>query len=345
MKSSKFEPPGSASQGEVPVPTTASRLDQARKTASKILDIESRAVASLAERLDESFNEALRILSSCRGRVVVTGVGKSGIICRKLAATLSSTGTPSLYLHPVEAIHGDLGMVAPGDIVVMLSNSGESVELLNLLATLKRLGIPIVSLVGDKESTLAKHSEVVLDVGVDKEACPLGLAPSASTTAALALGDALALALSQYKGFLREDFGRLHPGGILGKKLALVRDLMHAGERFPRVSLDTSMKQVIYEMSRKGLGVTSVADEDGLLKGVISDGDLRRLLEREESVLSKTAATCMTPNPITISPDELATTALNLMEQRKVTALMVVGRDRRICGIIHLHDLWGTELI
>ncbi len=343
MKSSKAGP-RSPSGRETHIPTTT-RLNQARRTAREILGIESRAVASLADRLDESFENALQVLSNCQGRVVIIGVGKSGIICRKLAATLSSTGTPALYLHPVEAIHGDLGMVAPGDIVVMLSNSGESVELLNLLATLKRLGIPIVSLVGDKESTLARHSEVVLDVGVDKEACPLGLAPSASTTAALALGDALALALSQYNGFLREDFSRLHPGGILGKKLALVRDLMHSGERFPRVLLETSMKHVIYEMSRKGLGVTSVMDEEGRLRGVISDGDLRRLLEREENVLSKTAATCMTSNPITISPDELATTALNLMERQKITSLMVVEEEDRICGIIHLHDLWGTEFI
>lgn len=314
------------------------------RLAEEILRIESSAISSLIERLDESFERALDLLSDCSGRVVVSGVGKSGIICRKLAATFASTGTPALFLHPVEAIHGDIGMVVRGDVVVMLSNSGESVELLSLLANLKRLGIPLVSMLGNCHSTLAQHSDIVLDVGVDREACPLGLAPSASTTAALALGDALALCLSQKNGFLREDFGRLHPGGILGKKLALVRDLMHQGDRFPRVSLSTPMKDVIYEMSSKGLGVTSVVDEEGRLKGVISDGDLRRLLEQGEEILSRTAASCMTRNPITISPLELASTALNLLEKKKITSLMVVEEDNRICGVLHLHDLWGTEL-
>ncbi len=324
----------------------SSRTDsKAKETAREVLRIEAQAILQLIERLDESFERAIEMLVQCRGRAVVTGVGKSGIICRKIAATLASTGTPALFLHPVEAIHGDFGMVAPGDVVLMLSNSGETDELLRLLETLKRLGVPVIAMVGDPGSTLARHSEVVLDVGIDREACPFGLAPTASTTAGLALGDALALALSQRKGFALEDFARLHPGGVLGKKLARVQDLMHVGAQIPKVGRDAPMDEVIYEMSRKGLGVAGVVDAQDRLVGVISDGDLRRRLQsRRESFLSETAAQCMTPDPVRIGAMELAASALNLMEKKKITSLMVTDAESKLIGVLHLHSLWGTEI-
>ena len=316
-----------------------------RETGRKVLQIEAKAIASLIPRLAESFDRALELLANCQGRVVVTGMGKSGIICRKIAATLSSTGTPSLFLHPAEAIHGDLGMLTSGDVVLALSNSGETEEIVKLLETIKRLGIPLISMLGDTDSTIARSSDLVLDVGVDQEACPFGLAPTASTTAALALGDALAIALCEEKGFRVDDFARLHPGGGLGKKLAKVGELMHRGDQIPKVSVEARMDKVIYEMSRKGLGITSVVEDDDRLVGVISDGDLRRLLQRErEEVLSRTAGQCMTKHPVTISQDDLATSSLYLMEQRKITSLMVTDASGKIIGVVHLHDLWGTEM-
>lgn len=316
-----------------------------RDVARKVLETESAAIRALISRLDESFDRAVELLASCTGRVVATGMGKSGIICRKIAATLASTGTPALFLHPAEAIHGDLGMLVSGDVVLALSNSGETGELVQLLETIKRLGLPLICMVGNPNSTLARSGDVVLDVGVNQEACPFGLAPTASTTAALALGDALAIALAQKKGFRMEDFARLHPGGKLGKRLARVSELMHTGDQIPKVPVDSRMDEVIYEMSRKGLGVTSVVETGDRLVGVISDGDLRRLLQRErEQVLSRSAGQCMTRNPQTIAPEELATRALNIMEQRKITSLMVTDASGRIIGIVHLHDLWGTEM-
>lgn len=313
--------------------------------ARRVLEIEAEAIHSLIRRLDRRFTQAVDILQACRGRVVTSGMGKSGLICRKIAATFASTGTPSLFLHPAEALHGDLGMLAPGDVVLAVSYSGETEELLRLVGALKRLAIPLISLVGNQTSTLARHSEVVLDVGVSQEACPLGLAPTASTTAALALGDALALALSHRKGFQVEEFARLHPGGKLGKRLARVEELMHTGGQVPQVTPDTRMGEAIVEMSRKGLGITAVVAADRRLVGVLSDGDLRRLLERRrEGLLELRVEECMTRNPITIPSWELATAALNLMEQRKITSLMVVGADDRLAGVIHLHDLWGTEM-
>ncbi|MDA2927583.1 KpsF/GutQ family sugar-phosphate isomerase [Acidobacteria bacterium AH-259-G07] len=316
-----------------------------RETGRKVLQIEAKAIASLIPRLAESFDRALELLANCQGRVVVTGMGKSGIICRKIAATLSSTGTPSLFLHPAEAIHGDLGMLTSGDVVLALSNSGETEEIVKLLETIKRLGIPLISMLGDTDSTIARSSDLVLDVGVDQEACPFGLAPTASTTAALALGDALAIALCEKNGFRPDDFARLHPGGGLGKRLAKVGELMHRGDQIPKVSVEARMDEVIYEMSRKGLGITSVVEDDDRLLGVISDGDLRRLLQRErEEVLSRTAGQCMTKHPVTISQDDLATSALYLMEQRKITSLMVTDASAKIIGVVHLHDLWGTEM-
>jgi len=250
-----------------------------------------------------------------------------------------------VFLHPAEAVHGDVGMLTSQDVVLALSNSGETEELVKLLGTIKRLGISLISMVGNTDSTLARRADLVLDVGVDREACPLGLAPTASTTASMALGDALALSLSEKRGFHMEDFARLHPGGRLGKKLAKVGELMHRGEKIPKVSGEAGMDAVIYEMSKKGLGITSVVRDDDCLVGVISDGDLRRLLQDErEKVLSLTASQCMTKNPLTINEDELATGALHLMEQKKITSLMVTDASEKIIGIIHLHDLWGMEM-
>ncbi len=319
--------------------------EMSRETARKVLKMEAEAILNLIPRLDESFDRAVELLAGCQGRVVTTGMGKSGIICRKIAATLASSGTPSLFLHPAEAVHGDLGMVAPGDVVLALSNSGETAELVRLLEMVKRLGIPLISMVGNIESMLAQNSDLVLDVGVDREAFPMGLFPTTSTTAALAMGDALAMALSEKKGFRLEDFARLHPGGKLGKKLARVGELMHGGDQLPKVTVNTPMEEVIYEMSHKGLGITSVVEQEDRLVGVISDGDLRRLLERERGkVLERTAGQCMTSDPVTIKQETLATSALNLMEQRSITSLMVVDDVKRVIGVIHLHDLWGTEM-
>jgi len=319
---------------------------------SDLVRTEAAALEALAARLDgpmaEPFGRAVDLIVHCgesNGRVVVTGMGKSGIIAQKIAATLSSTGSPALFLHPAEAVHGDLGVLMPGDVVVALSASGETEEILRLLATLKRKGDALVSFCCNLNSTLAQASDVTLDCGVEREACGLNLAPTASTTAMLALGDALAIAVSLRKGFRAEDFAELHPGGKLGKQLARVRDLMHAGEDVPVVSPSTPMSDVIYEMSSKKLGVTTV-QKDGKLCGVISDGDLRRLLEREGgAALSRTAGEAMHPNPRTIGEDELAAKALALLEERRITSLVVVNAGDRVVGVVHLHDLWGVELI
>ena len=298
--------------------------------------------------MSTAFDRAVDCILQCgqaRGRVVVTGMGKSGIIAQKIAATLSSTGSPALFLHPAEAVHGDLGMVARGDVVIALSASGETEEILRLLATIKRIGDALISFCCNTQSTLAQASDICLDVSVPGEACGMNLAPTASTTAMLALGDALAIAVSLKKGFRAEDFADLHPGGKLGKRLARVRNLMHSGDAIPRVARDTPMKDVIYEMSRKKLGMTTVED-NGRLAGIISDGDLRRLLERDgPELLSKTAGEAMNPNPRTIPPDELAVRALSIMEEKKITSLVAVDTAGAIEGIIHLHDLWETELI
>jgi arabinose-5-phosphate isomerase len=321
-------------------------------TPSELVRIEARALLALADRLEgpmsAAFDRAVDCILQCgqaRGRVVVTGMGKSGIIAQKIAATLSSTGSPALFLHPAEAVHGDLGMVARGDVVIALSASGETEEILRLLATIKRIGDALVSFCCNMQSTLAQASDICLDVSVPEEACGMNLAPTASTTAMLALGDALAIAVSLKKGFRAEDFADLHPGGKLGKRLARVRNLMHSGDAVPRAARDTPMKDVIYEMSRKKLGMTTVEDS-GRLVGIISDGDLRRLLERDgPELLSKTAGQAMNPNPRTISPDELAVRALSMMEEKKITSLVAVDAAGVIEGVIHLHDLWETELI
>ena len=320
--------------------------------------IEAEALRALADRIagpmGEDFNRALELLYCCAGRVVVTGMGKSGIIARKVAATLSSTGTPALFLHPAEALHGDLGNVVRGDVVVALSTSGETAEILQLLATIKRLAIPLITFTGDdlysaegnsRQSTLAQAATVSLDCSVTREACSLGLAPTASTTTMLALGDALAMAVSRRRGFKEEDFANLHPGGKLGKRLARAASLMHCGDAVPCVAPSASMSDVIYEMSRKALGMTTVAS-DGKLLGLISDGDLRRLLERHgKHALDLSAAECMTADPQTIGPDEFAIAALEIMERRKITSLPVVDQQGRLLGVVHLHDLWGTQMV
>jgi arabinose-5-phosphate isomerase len=367
-----------------------------KHTGENVVRIEAEALRALADRIAgpmaAAFQRAVDLMFCCAGRVVVTGMGKSGLIARKIAATLSSTGTPALYLHPVEAMHGDLGMVVRGDVVLALSASGETEEILALLATIKRLQVPLISMTGDeicaamhstgeaagkphfsrtervrngapgsqtphpvakdatrvgqpRVSTLASAADVALDCSVDQEACTLGLAPTASTTTMLALGDALAVTLSERRGFKEEDFANLHPGGKLGKRLARVESLMHSGDALPRVSPQTRMPDVIYEMSRKKLGVTAVLEGETLV-GVISDGDLRRLLEkRGKDVMDLTAAEAMTRDPKTIGAGEFAASALAVMEEKKITSLVVVDDSMRVEGIVHLHDLWTTELM
>jgi len=315
-----------------------------REVAREVLATEAQAVGGLVDHLDEAFDRAVEAIVACRGRVVCTGMGKSGLVLKKIAATLSSTGTPALFLHPAEAIHGDLGVIMAEDLVLAASYSGTTEELLRLIETVKRLGVVLLALTGNGESPLARHADIHLPVPIDKEACPLNLAPTASTTAKLAMGDALAMAVSEAKGFTHDDFRRLHPGGRLGKRLLRVGELMHTGADSPRVTAAASMRDAIYEMSKKGLGITAVTDEQGALLGCISDGDLRRLLEKDENLLRKSAGDCMTPSPRTISRHELAPAALQLMEDRRITSLFVADADGRLEGVVHIHDLWRLEL-
>lgn len=315
------------------------------ETAKRVLRIESEAIAALIDRLDARFERAVEFLYSCKGRVVVTGLGKSGLIGRKIAATFSSTGTPSFFLHAAEALHGDLGMLAPADVLLAISSSGETDELLDLLESIKRLGVPLIALTANPRSTLASASEIVLDIGVKEEACSLNLAPTASTAAAMAMGDALAVALLDRRDFKEHDFAALHPGGKLGKKLRRVASLMHSGDGAPRVLPGAKMPDVIYEMSRKGLGLAVVVDAEGLLLGIITDGDLRRVMNtRHENVLALTAADCMTRNPVTLARTELAATALRLMEEKKITSVLVVDATGHLEGVLHIHDLWTLQL-
>jgi len=311
--------------------------------ARKVLEIEAAAILALVPHLDERFERAVDLVATCGGRVIVTGIGKSGIICRKIAATLSSTGTPAFFLHPAEAIHGDLGALQPEDVVVALSHSGETYELVRVLEAIRRIGARLIALTGDTASTLGQAADVTLDCHVNEEACPLNLAPTASTTAALALGDALAMSVLVRKGFKEEDFANLHPGGKLGKRLMRADALMQAGDAVPRVRLDTVMRDVIYEMSSKGLGMTCVLDADGRLAGIITDGDLRRHMSTMPNIMEQTAGAVMTANPVTIRGALLAVEALNILEDRKVTSLIVVDDDQ-VRGVLHLHDLWRTEM-
>ena len=316
------------------------------ETARRVLRIEAQAIQDVLERLDATFEKAVDVLFACKGRVVVSGMGKSGLIGRKISATFSSTGTPSFFLHPAEALHGDLGMLARGDVLLAVSYGGETEEIIRLLEALKRREMSLVTLTGKKKSTLAEASDVVLDVSVKEEACSLNLAPTASTTVAMAVGDALAVALLERRGFRHDDFAALHPAGRLGKKLLRVEHLMHAGEALPRVSEGTSMPETFHEMSKKGLGMTTVLQADGRLAGIITDGDLRRLMEKHRgATLEMTAGACMTRGPQTIGPQLLASEALNLMEKRKITSIVVVDEAGGVLGVVHLHDLWGLELI
>jgi len=313
--------------------------------ARKVLETEAAAIVALVARLDGRFDRAVDLLLQCRGRVILTGMGKSGIICQKIAATLNSTGTASVFLHPAEALHGDLGVIQSNDVVIALSHSGETAETLRLLETIRRLGAKLIAITGTNGSTLAEAADVALDCSVTEEACPMNLVPTASTTAALALGDALAMTLLVAKGFKEQDFANLHPGGKLGKRLSRVESWMRSGKDCPIVEAGTPMRDVIYEMSRKALGMTCVVDDQEKLLGIITDGDLRRHMERGDAILNKTAAEVMTKNPVAIPPNMLAAEALNIMENRKITALVVIGDDRRVAGVVHLHNLWRTELV
>jgi arabinose-5-phosphate isomerase len=319
----------------------ASLLDLART----VLRTEAAAILRLVDTLNGDFERAIEMLFECRGRVLVTGMGKSGIICRKIAATLSSTGTPAFFLHPAEAIHGDLGALRDDDVVIAMSRSGETEEVIRLLESIRRIGARLIAITGEPTSTLGRAADVTLDCGIAEEACPLNLAPTASTTAALALGDALAMTLLVRKGFREQDFASLHPGGRLGRRLMRVEQAMHAGDAAPLVRVSTRMPEVYHEMSSKRLVMTCVVDDEDRLAGVFTDGDLRRLLTRTTDVLSLTAAEVMTANPITIDRRLLAVEALKMMEARKITAVVVVDAGRRVEGVVHLHDLWRTQMV
>jgi len=319
--------------------------DEIIQTGKKVLRIEADAVKTLASNLDENFFNVVELLFNSRSRVIVTGMGKSGLVGRKIAATLSSCGTPALFIHPAEAGHGDLGMIVKEDILIAVSYSGETKEILDLLDFFKRAGIKLISITGNKRSRLAKYSDIALEARVEKEAEPNGLVPTASSTAALAMGDAIAIALMKKKGFGEEDFAVVHPKGVAGKKLLKIKSLMHIGRKIARVSLEAPMKDVIEEISRKNLGMTCVVDDEEKLVGIITDGDLRRRIqEYGKSFLDKTAQDCMTPDPFTVNKEDLATTALNIMEENTITSLVIKDKEGKIEGIIHLHDLWRTEM-
>ena len=317
-------------------PKSRTSLDAGRR----VLDIEARAVQALVQRLDAGFSEAVDLLYDCKGKVVVSGMGKSGLIGQKIAATLASTGTPSFFLHPAEGLHGDLGMLARGVVLIAISNSGETQEILQLLPFMERRGIPVMAIVGRMSSTLAKNSTVALDVSVAEEACPMGLAPTASTTATLAMGDALAVALLEKRGFKEQDFAQFHPGGTLGRRLLVkVRDVMHVGKALPQVRETVSASEAILEMSAKKLGMTTVVDQVGALVGIITDGDLRRFLQQGGDFSNTTARSLASRHPKLIGPDELAAKAVEMMERHSITTLVVADMAKRIVGVVHLHDL------
>jgi len=319
-------------------------LDKARG----VLHIEASSIAALIDKLDDRFVQAVEEILACRGKVVLTGIGKSGLICQKIAATLASTGTPAYFLHPAEGVHGDLGTLSRRDVVIVLSVSGESDEISTILPVIKRMGIRLIAMTGNMNSTLAKYGDVVIDVAVKEEACPLGLAPTASTTAALAMGDALAVVLLERRGFSEEDFALIHPGGRLGRRLLLrVEDLMHTGEEIPMVRRGTLLKEAVLEITSKGLGVTGVCDGQGRLVGVVTDGDLRRGLERSDEMLKQTVDEVMTLRPKTIEPKALAARALQQMEEYSITSLFIASRrnTRRVVGILHLHDILRAGLV
>jgi arabinose-5-phosphate isomerase len=315
-------------------------------SAKKVLTVEAEALARLRDSLDETFTQLVDKILAGSGRVVVTGMGKSGLVAHKIAATLASTGTPAFFLHPADALHGDLGMVTSADIVFALSNSGETEELIRLAPFFKRIGAFVAAATGRPASTLGRAADLHITVAIDQEACPLGLAPMASTTAQMAFGDALAAALIERRGFKAEDFAQLHPGGKLGKRLMRVRELMHRGAAVPHVDTDTSIKDTIYEISSRKLGMAVVVDGQGRAAGIITDGDMRRLIEKHGGdLLSMTAGECAHKNPLTIDPEAMAVEALGIMESRKITALVVTDKEGRLEGVLHLHDLWGLQMI
>lgn len=317
-------------------PKSRTSLDAGRR----VLDIEARAVQALVQRLDGGFSEAVDLLYDCKGKVVVSGMGKSGLIGQKIAATMASTGTPSFFLHPAEGLHGDLGMVARGDVLIAISNSGETQEILQLLPFMERMSVPVMAIVGRMSSTLAKNSTVALDVSVAEEACPMGLAPTASTTATLAMGDALAVALLEKRGFKEQDFAQFHPGGTLGRRLLVkVRDMMHVGKELPQVKETVSASEAILEMSAKKLGMTTVVDQAGALAGIITDGDLRRFFQRSGDFSNTTAGSLASRHPKLIGPDELAAKAVEMMQRYSITTLVVADTAKHIVGVVHLHDL------
>jgi arabinose-5-phosphate isomerase len=324
------------------------RRDQNKFTdqARRVLEIEARAIQDLIPRLDSAFAQACELCLACAGRVVVTGMGKSGHVGGKIAATLASTGTPAFFVHPGEASHGDVGMITPKDLVVAVSNSGETAEIVTLLPLLKRMGVELITLTGKSDSTLAEAATVNLDIAVDEEACPLNLSPTASTTAALAMGDALAVALLESRGFTREDFARSHPGGTLGRRLLLlVGDLMHTGEEVPKVAADTLLADGLIEMTAKGLGITAIVDASGNLEGVYTDGDLRRTLDNPVDVHATTMREVMTKNPKTVNPKLLAAEAVRLLEQHQITSLIVVDDDSSVVGALNVHDLFRAGVM
>jgi len=322
-----------------------SDAESALELARKVLRTEAAAILALVDRVNGDFERAVQLLYECRGRVIVTGMGKSGIICRKISATLSSTGTSAFFLHPAEAIHGDLGAIREDDVVLALSYSGETEEILRLLESIRRLGAKLVAITGDPDSTLARAADVTLNCSIAEEACPMNLVPTASTTAALAMGDALAMTLLVRKGFGMEQFASFHPGGKLGRRLMRVENVMHAGDSAPVVRTSTLMPDVVHEMSSKRLGMTCVVDDSSRLVGVVTDGDLRRLMSRTSDVVGRSAGEVMTPNPVTIQRSVLAVEALRVMETHKITAVVVVDARNAVEGVVHLHDLWRTQMI
>jgi arabinose-5-phosphate isomerase len=326
-------------------PRSTGAIPSALDAARRVLRIEAEAIAGLIDNLDARFEQAVELLYSCAGRIVVTGLGKSGLIGRKIAATFASTGSPSFFLHAAEALHGDLGMLTSSDILLAISSSGETEELVEVVEAVKRLRIPLITLTARPQSRVATASDIVLDIAVKEEACSLNLAPTASIAAAMAVGDALAISLLERRGFNEDDFAALHPGGGLGKKLRRIEALMHKESDVPRVLATAKMPDVIYEMSRKGLGLTAVTEADGRLLGIITDGDLRRVMQkRRENVLDLRAADCLTRNPVTVLRSELAATALRLMEEKKITSVLVVSKEHILEGVVHLHDLWTLQL-
>jgi len=313
--------------------------DSILSTARKVLSIEEQSLVELKKRLGTEFVSAVKLLLSSKGRVVFAGMGKSGLVCRKIAATFASTGTPALFMHPAEGGHGDLGMLVKGDVLVAVSSSGETEEMIRILPAVKRLGIPLICMTGDVDSTMAHRADVVLDISVTEEACPLGLAPTASTTVTMALGDAMAVALLEVRGFTEDDFALFHPGGALGRRLLTVADVMHTGKDVPRVNSDILVREAIFEITSKKLGFTTVVNTEGHLVGIITDGDLRRLMEREAEPLNQTAFKVMSRNPKIISKESLAAKALQIMETHSITSLVVGEGPDRIEGVIHLHDI------